>query len=221
MPARATTTFVPVAPAEAPRHLDAYAPMLLGRRAEPFADPGWTFEFAFDGYRTLAEFGDGHATLKSRKRIDASNAFAEISVALATCPGGPHIIDGEVCVLDASGHSDFGRLEARARQRRWRAEADPVVYCVFDLLMHEGRDITAWPLHDRKRQLDRLFNALPPAVLVVDSIAGGGVWVHEQAMALQFRGIVAKRLDSPYRPGVRSNDWLSIKRPGAAGATGR
>jgi bifunctional non-homologous end joining protein LigD len=162
--------------------------MLLGERAQPFDDPAWTFELAYDGYRTLAEFGGGHATLKSRSGFDASNAFAEISVALATVPGGPHIVDGEVCVLDASGRSDFKRLQARAQQHRWQPNADPVVYCVFDLLVHDGRDITAWPLRERKRQLAKVFDALPPAVLLVDSIAASGVWVYDRALALQFGG---------------------------------
>jgi bifunctional non-homologous end joining protein LigD len=195
--------------------------MLLGQCSEAFDDPAWTFELRYDGYRMLAEFGGGHATLHSRSGFDASSTFAEISVALATLPGGPHIVDGEVCVLDASGRSDFARLQARARQRRWHPDADPVAYCMFDLLVHDGHDITAWPLHARKRQLAQLFRTLPPAVLLVDSIAANGVWVYERALALQFGGIVAKRLDSPYRPGVRSDDWLAIKRPLAADATSR
>ena len=186
--------------------------MRPGQRAEPFNDLAWIYELRFDGYRTLAEFGGGHATLRSRIALDTSNTFAEISVALATLPGGPHIADGEVCVLDAAGRSDFARLEARARQRRWHPDADATSYCLFDLLVHDGRDITALPLYERKRRLAKLFSALPPAVVLVDSVVADGVWLYERALTTQFEGIVAKRLDSPYRPGIRSKDWLSIRR---------
>jgi bifunctional non-homologous end joining protein LigD len=29
--------------------------------------------------------------------------------------------------------------------------------------------------------------------------------------SLDVEGVVAKRVDSPYRPGVRSGDWLKLK----------
>jgi len=50
---------------------------------------------------------------------------------------------------------------------------------------------------------------------VVSHIEGEGKWLFEQVLALQMEGVVAKRLDSIYQPGVRSWDWLKIKRPGA------
>lgn len=37
----------------------------------------------------------------------------------------------------------------------------------------------------------------------------------EQAKQLQLEGVVAKRLGSFYRPGVRSPDWQKVKRKGA------
>jgi ATP-dependent DNA ligase len=47
---------------------------------------------------------------------------------------------------------------------------------------------------------------------------GDGVAVYTAAVQLQLEGIVAKKLDAPYQPGVRSRDWLKIKRPGAVPA---
>ena len=57
-----------------------------------------------------------------------------------------------------------------------------------------------------------------PGVLVVDYIAEEGEALYQQVLTLKLEGLVAKRLDSPYRPGVRSLDWLKIKRPGAVPA---
>lgn len=45
----------------------------------------------------------------------------------ATLPGGPHILDGEVCVLDDLGRSDFNRLQDRAGHRRWVEGGDPAL----------------------------------------------------------------------------------------------
>ena len=42
--------------------------------------------------------------------------------------------------------------------------------------------------------------------------------MYRAALELSLEGIVAKRLASTYQPGVRSRDWLKIKRPGAVPA---
>jgi bifunctional non-homologous end joining protein LigD len=55
-------------------------------------------------------------------------------------------------------------------------------------------------------------------VKVIDQVADHGEAMYRVALQLSLEGIVAKRLASPYRPGVRSRDWLKIKRPGAVPA---
>ena len=52
-------------------------------------------------------------------------------------------------------------------------------------------------------------------MLLVGALDLEGEWLYRQALALQLEGIVAKRLDSQYFPGIRTPDWLKIKRPGA------
>ena len=52
-------------------------------------------------------------------------------------------------------------------------------------------------------------------MLLVGTLDTEGEWLYQQALALRLEGIVGKRLDSLYFPGVRSPDWLKIKRPGA------
>lgn len=85
------------------------------------------------GARTL--YGSRHAVaaaaracvrLKSRNGADATTWFPEITAALATVASKRLIVDGEVCVLDELGRSDFDRLHAGARRRRF-VEGEPVV----------------------------------------------------------------------------------------------
>lgn len=190
--------------------------MLLEEVRRPFDDPAWVFEIKYDGYRVLAEFGAGKARLKTRGGADATRWFPEVVQGLASVPGGPHITDGEVCVLDEYGRSDFDRLQDRARRRRWFEGCDPVAYCVFDLLVHAGRDITALPLAERKARLAKLMHPAPPNVLVVGHFDGESTSLFEGAVVpLALEGLVGKRKDSPYLPGVRSPGWVKIKRKGA------
>lgn len=84
--------------------------------------------------------------------------------------------------------------------------------------MHAGRDIRTKPLAERKQVLRELLRRTLPSILYVEHIVGEGRWLFDQVLALQLEGMVAKRLDSPYRSGVRTADWLKVKRKGAVPA---
>ena len=194
-------------------------PMLLDERPLDLDEPGWIYELKYDGYRLLAEFGAGQARLKTRNGADATRWFPEVTESLAAIPGGPYITDGEVCVLDELGRSDFDALQDRARRRRWYTGARPVAYCIFDLLVDRGADITGRPLAKRQTALDRLLKVPLPNLLRVGHFTEGGRQLFDQAvMQLKLEGLVAKRLTSTYQPGVRSSDWVKVKRKGAVPA---
>jgi bifunctional non-homologous end joining protein LigD len=195
------------------------APMLLhqGRRQQPFEQPGWIYELKFDGYRLVAGVQHGQVKLATRNGADATRWFPEVVQGLSQLPGGPHVLDGEVCVLDELGRSDFNRLQDRARRRCFYPNCDAVTFCAFDLLARDGRSLISLPVEQRKLQLQELLTPTPPSVLYVGHFdAEHGRVLFEQAVhQLNLEGLVAKRLGSMYRPGERSLDWLKVKRPGA------
>lgn len=194
--------------------------MLLhtGKRLPPFAQPDWIYELKFDGYRMIAGVQDGQVQLATRKGADASRWFPEVVQGLSGLLGGPHILDGEVCVLDETGRSDFNRLQNRASRRCFYPECDPVVYCAFDLLAVDGRSIIGLPVETRKGMLKMLLTPIPPSVIYVGHFGAelGRTLFQQAVQQLQLEGLVAKRLGSPYRPGERSPDWVKVKRKGAA-----
>lgn len=185
---------------------------MLARRSVVLPRTGvWSFEPKFDGYRILAT----RDALKTRGGADATGWFPELVRALSGLPVGHHIIDGEVCVLDSIGRSDFNRLQARALRRCWYAGADPVVLCAFDLLVHAGIDIRAQPIEARKDRLRDLMAGLPGVLLVTGTEDGAWLWSYVEALKLE--GVVAKRAGSAYVAGL-SHDWLKVKRTGATPA---
>lgn len=141
-----------------------YTSMLLDECPFDLNAPGYPYESKFDGYRLLAELGQGKCDLMTRNAAEATAWFPEITRPLpleAAFPGGLYVVDGEVCVLDDMGRSDFDRLHARANRRSRYGGCDPVVFCVFNLLVNKGNDITTMLYLKRKAP------SSTPGVLVV------------------------------------------------------
>ena len=85
-------------------------------------------------------------------------------------------------------------------------------------MVHRGRDIRHQPLRRRQACLERLFRQGASSLLRVTGFEGQGSQLFHQARLLELEGIVAKRLDSPYLAGQRSEAWLKVKRKGATPA---
>lgn len=182
----------------------------------PFDSPDFIYEIKFDGYRGLARVEDGTARLFTKSRVEATKRFPEIAQALSALPGGPHILDGEIAVLDQYGRSDFWKLRERASRRRWYPGAPHCTYMAFDMMMCNGQDVMDLPLVMRKELLAELLAPLPKnSVMYVQDFDADASLFPRFVLAYELEGFVAKRKSSPYLPGVRSDDWRKIKRKGA------
>jgi bifunctional non-homologous end joining protein LigD len=113
------------------------------------------------------------------------------------------LLDGEVVAVDAGGHPSFQALQHRA------STPLTLVYYVFDVLALNGRDLKATPLETRRSILARLPLTAP--ILRSDPLPGTPQQIEHAVRALGLEGVVAKRLDSRYEPGRRSDAWLKVK----------
>jgi len=103
----------------------------------------------------------------------------------------------------ARGH---GRIESLARSK-------PATYVAFDALYGGFEPVITRPLTERRELLARLVgDAAGPRIVTSDGVVGAGHRFFEEACRLGLEGIVAKRLDSRYVPGRRTDDWVKIKR---------
>ncbi|WP_225214456.1 non-homologous end-joining DNA ligase [Cellulomonas avistercoris] len=166
----------------------------------------WVFEVKWDGVRVLADVRDGALRLTSRNERDVTPAYPELGGLAAL---GDVLLDGEVVLMDG-GRPSFSALAERmhvreARRAQALAAARPVTYLVFDVLRHDGRDLTGVPLEARRAVLDALV--LPEHVQTSPWYDDGDdLWRVTAAHGLE--GVVAKRRGAPYRPGRRSPDWV-------------
>src|SRR5690606_20497905 len=83
-------------------------------------------------------------------------------------------------------------------------------YYVFDVLYLNGHDITSLPLLERKSLLPDIIGGIPH-VHYCDHMSSMGNAFYEKAIEAGMEGIIAKKADSPYLAGRRSENWLKIK----------
>ncbi|WP_433503459.1 non-homologous end-joining DNA ligase [Pseudonocardia halophobica] len=185
-------------------------PMLATLTADHFSDPEWIYERKLDGVRAVAvRDGDG-TTIWSRSEKSMTGTYPEIAEALG--PGPALVADGEIVAFDGP-QTSFSKLQARLGlpdPDRARATGVAVFVYLFDVMVVSGCDVTALPLRTRKRLLRAAVDFADPVRFSTHRNTAGEAYLAE-ACARGWEGLIAKRADSAYRPGKRSDDWLKFK----------
>ncbi len=190
------------------------APMLAEIGEVLRTDAQWRYEPKLDGYRVLAYLERGEVQLVSRRGLDLSAAFPEIVAELAAQAVEQMVLDGEIVALDEAGRPTFNALQNRAQLKSSaqieRAQRQtPVVLVCFDLLHFAGLDLRDASYLERRRYLSQCL--LPSAHIQLVHAEANAERLYEAALASGFEGVIAKRIDSPYRPGRRDANWRKFK----------
>ncbi|HET9096998.1 MAG TPA: ATP-dependent DNA ligase [Candidatus Baltobacteraceae bacterium] len=178
----------------------------------------WLYEPKWDGFRCIA-FRDGdEIAMQSKSGQPLERYFPEVANALRALKPARYVLDGEI-FIERDGGLDFDALlqrihPAASRIRRLSLET-PASFAVFDILADGAHDYAKDPL-DRRRAALEAFAAkyfakgasigLSPATrdrAPAERWLSGGV--------AHFDGVIAKRLDMPYRFGER-DAVVKIKR---------
>lgn len=174
--------------------------------------PGWAYELKWDGVRALAVIRGDRLRLYARSGAEITPAYPELAELAQALPDVD--LDGEIVAFDSSGRPSFmtlaERIHVREPDRAARLAARiPVTYLVFDLLRVEGEDLTDRPYAERRERLERMVIA-GKRWLVSPRFSDGPATL-AAAVEHALEGVMAKRLDSRYRPGLRSPDWVKVK----------
>lgn len=164
----------------------------------------WSYELKLDGYRMEGvRTGAKAVTLYSRRENILNSKFPYIASALMGLPE-ETVIDGELVALGPDGKPDFNLLQ------NFRSAEKRIIYYAFDILVHKGRDLKMRPLAERR---DILYSVVEPT----DHIAISEVSNQTASQMLGFvrshglEGVIAKRLDSVYLPGLRTGLWVKLR----------
>jgi bifunctional non-homologous end joining protein LigD len=167
-------------------------------------------EFKWDGYRALA-YWDGRALrFQSRNGLSLTPNFPELQPLASALKGHQVILDGEIIAQNAEGRIDFHALQSRmGLEKKTGVRPLPAVYYVFDVLMWDQPTLD-WTYERRRTFLESKLTD-GPAWRVPFYSREHPEAMMQSAQANGLEGVVLKRLDSRYRPGQRSGEWLKVK----------
>ena len=166
----------------------------------------WLYEPKYDGFRCLA-FRDGDKVeLQSKKQKSLNRFFPEVAAGLARLKAERFVLDGELVIPGQSFETLQLRLHPAASRISELSGKFPARLIVFDLLQFGNARLTEKPLSERREALKAFVRAAGQhRVLVLSkatrTAATARRWLAEEK---GLDGIVAKRLDQPYRPGERT-----------------
>ena len=196
-------------------------PMLATPGPLPTRPQDFALEVKWDGMRVIVRLdGAGGLRLLSRNGNQATARYPELGELARLLPDRQAVLDGEVIATDEHGRPSFGALQERMPLRRPAEIATamrrrPVTLMLFDVLWLDGGSLLAEPYQRRRAVLESLLGSSAP---VGERIVLPPAWpgsAADQALswteAEGLEGVIAKRLDSRYRPGARSKDWIKIK----------
>ncbi|MCX5385656.1 ATP-dependent DNA ligase [Streptomyces sp. NBC_00083] len=174
---------------------------------------GWAYEPKFDGHRMVVFRDADRVVLQARSGRIVTAAFPDLADAARELAPGT-VLDGEVVVW-TEGRTDFAAVQRRAAATAARApllaRRLPASYAAFDLLADAGSDLRAEPYAFRRGRLVEVLAPLGPplqAVPMTTSVETALTW-YETLPASGIEGLVAKRLDAPYRSGHRA--WRKLR----------
>jgi len=189
-----------------------YKPMLAQTATAAFTSPDWIFEIKWDGIRAISYVNEPFS-IRSRNDNELRYNFPELEELKTLAPH--TVLDGEIVII-REGRPDFQTLLERgrntsARSIEYMANRFPALYVVFDILEKESQSVLGFSLDERKRLLNKHVKE-GKNVILAEYVEEQGEAYYEAALKQGLEGIIAKKKTSRYEPGVRSRDWLKIKK---------
>ncbi|MED1643389.1 RNA ligase family protein [Brevibacillus agri] len=176
--------------------------------------PDWIAQVKWDGIRLLTYYDGNSVKLYNRKANERTLHYPEIAAISEYCRAQSVILDGEVVALGADGKPSFYEVMRRDGLRRMEKIAAvkrqvPIFYMIFDVLYADGEWVTACPLAERQRLLQKLISPTPTVQLVDNFTSGRELFqtIEQQGM----EGVIIKDLTSTYAIAGKDARWQKKK----------
>lgn len=192
-------------------NFECLKPMLLSEEEKPFNSKDYIYEIKFDGIRALIYIDKEKIIIKSRNNTILNDIFPEL-INLKFITKKKCIFDGEIILMDKNKIS-FDKLKTRMNTKKKDKIEEyknklPVTFICFDIL-YENKDLSSLPLIKRKTILNKYKDN---DYFVKSRVFDNGIKLFNIISKKNLEGIVAKKKNSKYYPGIRTEEWIKIKR---------
>lgn len=175
------------------------------------------FEYKLDGARIQIHKSGEDVRIFSRRLTDVTGSLPEIvDLVRREIKAKEAILEGEVIAVGKSGvPMPFQHLMRRFRRVRAieeMVEKVPVQLYIFDLIYADGQSLIKIPYVERRKLLSEVAGVIPLTKQVITGDPKEAELFLDEALNKGHEGLVAKKMDSPYTPGVRGKRWFKIKR---------
>jgi len=173
-------------------------------------------EYKLDGVRVQVHKKGSEVRFFSRRMSDVTKSLPEVSEHVrAGVRAEEAILEGELIAERDGRPLPFQTLIRRFKRSRLDLrliEEIPLKLYVFDLILLDGSSYLRRPYVERREELEGIID--DPVYIVrslVTSDPDEGMKFMNEALREGHEGIIAKKLNSPYIPGVRGRNWLKVK----------
>lgn len=179
----------------------------------------WQAEWKWDGIRGQIVKRNGELFIWSRGEELVTDQFPELHFLAEDLPDGT-VLDGEILSVKDGKVQAFSVLQQRLNRKtinKSQLNDAPIGFYVYDILEHDGQDLRALALQQRRELLETL---IPPAglnnMVILSPIVEFKAWeelaaIREGARENNSEGLMLKKRDSLYHTGRKRGDWWKWK----------
>jgi DNA ligase-1 len=176
------------------------------------------FEYKLDGARIQIHKSGDQVRVYSRRLTDVTQSLPEV-VELVQREVKAHeaILEGEVIAVGKDRGSPllFQHLMRRFRRVHEIDEMTteiPIELQLFDIIYDDGESLVGKPYTERRERLRAVAGSIRLTKQIVTDNRQRAEEFLNEAIGNGHEGLVSKKLDSPYTPGVRGKRWFKIKK---------
>jgi len=174
------------------------------------------FEYKLDGARIQIHKQKEEVKIFSRRLTDITESLPDVMQKIHdNMKTDECILEGEVIAVGGDSHPlPFQHLMRRFRRVHEidrMTEQIPVKLYLFDMLYADGESLIDQPYVKRRERLTEIAGGIPLTSQIVTDDQEQANKFLRRATDEGHEGLVAKRIGSPYAPGVRGKHWFKIK----------
>lgn len=179
------------------------------------------FEYKYDGFRMQIHKNNDKITIFTRRLENVTEQFPDVkqrilsNVHASTC-----ILDAEAVGIDPKSgkYLPFQNISQRIKRKYDIEEITkkiPIELNIFDIIFHDGKSQLKTPFIERRKLLERIIKEKSGEIilatqLITDEVSKAEKFIQE-ALNKGNEGLMAKKLDSIYKPGARIGYGVKIK----------